>query len=137
MKFKSKIDWWFHPIAIIMIVLMIWLCIYGLLERDLLVGIIGIVFITINALLIIPIWVNTYYLLDEFHLCIKCGLGKPLQISYKEIIGVKETRSFLSSPALSLDRLEIRFFRNKKSDSVYISPQRKNEFIKLLHQRKK
>ncbi len=75
---------------------------------------------------ILHLFSKTYYVLDGNQLRIKAGLLINLLINIDEIRQISETRNPISSPALSLDRLEILY---KKYSRVYISPREKNEFI--------
>ena len=136
MRFDSKIDWWFHIICILMVGLMIWLFIWSFIEKNLILGICGIIFLIINAAFIIPIWINTHYTFTDKFLIVKCGLSKPLGIPYKSIISIQKTKSPLASMALSLDRLEIKFRKGRIADIVYISPINQDEFLRQLDSRR-
>lgn len=72
---------------------------------------------------------NTYYSIEEETLLITCGIFKKLRIHIKDIHHIKETRNPLSSPALSMDRLEIKYGLRK---FVLISPKHKNDFIDAM-----
>jgi hypothetical protein len=50
-------------------------------------------------------------------------------IPFQEIKEIKRTRSPLSSPACSLDRMEIKYGKSKR---VMISPADKENFIKMI-----
>lgn len=53
------------------------------------------------------IWFETGYTITETELLVKCGPFRE-KIPFGKIRSVRRSRSLLSSPALSLDRLEIR-----------------------------
>jgi len=76
------------------------------------------------------IWmsIGTYYSVDKNTLKIVAG---PIRwkVPIDEITSVERTRSPISSPALSLDRLRIRYSGKK---SVMISPADKKRFMKAL-----
>jgi hypothetical protein len=88
-------------------------------------------FCTALVLLIVaPMILNTNYTINEDNtLRVKCGFFVNLLIDINQIRKIEFTRSVLSSPALSLDRIEI--FYNK-FDSVIVSPENKLEFIAQL-----
>ena len=127
MKFKVKVDWWVHLIFAASFIMNIWAA-AGL---DV---ILAVIFTPLNVFLILPIWLNTYYLLGEGELLVKSGLGKGTRIAYSQITGVCETRNPISAPALSLDRLEIRYKAKRGSffDTIIISPKDKVGFIEQL-----
>ncbi len=72
------------------------------------------------------VFITTVYVIEDEILYVKCGWFKPTSIEINAIKEISETNNIASSPAASLDRLEISY--NKK-DKVIISPKRKNEFI--------
>lgn len=69
---------------------------------------------------------NTTYIIEDKTLRIKCGFLYNKKIDIERIKRVEESRSPLSSPAPSLDRLEIIY---NKFDSILISPKDKGGFI--------
>jgi len=133
MKFKAKIDWWMLLIFVSFLALNIW-AVWGLFTGGAGSIILAIVFTPINIFLMLPIWLNTYYLLDESELLVKCGLGKGTRIGYSQITSVSKTRNLISAPALSLDRLEVRYksISGSFSDTVIISPKDRAGFIEQL-----
>lgn len=89
----------------------------------------GLVVIIGVALFIMHMFLTTYYQLDGEQLKIKCGFLINKTVAIRTITKIEETNNPLSSPATSLDRLEI--FYNK-FDSVLISPKDKQGFITAL-----
>jgi Bacterial PH domain len=71
-------------------------------------------------------FMTTNYTVTGDSLTIKCGFLFHKTIDIKTISKISETNNPLSSPATSLDRLEIIY---GKFDSVLISPKLKKEFI--------
>lgn len=69
------------------------------------------------------------YLVDNQNLLIYTGYGKPFVLPITEIKSVEYSRSPISSPAASLERLEIAY---GKYDAVYISPDDRKGFAKAL-----
>ncbi|AMR32195.1 hypothetical protein A0256_12570 [Mucilaginibacter sp. PAMC 26640] len=77
-----------------------------------------------------PILFNTYYTVNDNGLLqVKCGLFIDTKIEIANIKKIVDTRTVISSPALSLDRLEI--FYNK-FDTIIVSPKHKADFIAAL-----
>jgi len=74
------------------------------------------------------IWFGTGYKMMDNELKIYCGPFRHT-ISLQDIKEIKSTRSPLSSPACSLDRMEIKFGKSKR---VMISPADREGFIKML-----
>jgi hypothetical protein len=88
-----------------------------------------------------PWWFNMHYILDENELIVRLGgFGKGKRIAYSDITSIEETRCPLASAALSLDRIEIKFRIGKTGsviDVIYISPKEKQEFLRLLEEKRK
>ena len=74
------------------------------------------------------IWFGTGYEISEKELKIRCGPFRQ-RIPIHEIREIKKTRSPLSAPACSLDRMEIKYGKSKR---VMISPADKENFIKTI-----
>ena len=87
---------------------------------------IGIVILLSVILFVIYMFMTTEYKIENDELTIKCGFLYNKIIDIKTIKKIKETNNPLSSPATSLDRLEINY---GKFDSIIISPKLKSEFI--------
>jgi len=131
MKFKSKIDWWTH-IAMATLPLTTVFCIVLLfVTEEKIISAITAVFCLGLCIFILPIWVNTYYVLGESELIVKCGFIKT-KIAYASIKSVTETRNPLASVALSIDRIDIIY----KGGHVLISPKNKQEFLERLNQKR-
>ena len=104
----------------------------GVLTLNFFIGSIwnGVLVVVILGVLVIPMILNTNYTItDNLTLRVKCGLFVNMVIDIDSIRKIEFTRSVLSSPALSMDRIEI--FYNK-FDSVIVSPDNKMEFIAKL-----
>ena len=121
MYFPSKRDLWLG--------LLIWgLMLLGAVPAFLKPGK-GPLMIMIAVILFVGwIWFGTGYEISENELKIRCGPFRQ-RISLQEIKEIKRTRSPLSSPACSLDRMEIKYGISKR---VMISPADKEGFIKML-----
>jgi membrane protein YdbS with pleckstrin-like domain len=90
--------------------------------------------VVIFSVPILPLWWNMHYILDENELIVKPGgFWGGTQIPYSSIKSVKETRSPLASVAMSLDRIEIK----SEMTTVLISPQNKQNFLRLLEEKRK
>ena len=85
----------------------------------------------IPVFLIINIYTNTYYTIDEETLTLKVKSGFIVNSKYNinKITRIRKTNTWLSSPALSLDRIEITTGRYNR---VVISPKDKAQFIAHL-----
>lgn len=72
---------------------------------------------------------NTYYIIDNRFLKITSGVLITKKIEIQSITGVAKTKTIISAPALSFDRLEINY---GQGNSVVISPKYKETFIAHL-----
>lgn len=121
-KYPSKVDIWSISLMVaslgIPLVLSVW-------ERDW-----WLLFIMVIATLFVAnMFLATYYTIKGENLIIKSGILINKTIKIKDIYKIEKTNSILSSPALSLDRIEI-FYGNQ--NSIIISPKEKSDFITEL-----
>ena len=119
--FKSKIDWWFGLI----LVYPIFLSVKALLEGEW-IGLLGLTGV-VGFILILS--KTTQYIINENQLVVKSTWIVNERIDISKITKVEKSNSILSSPALSLDRLLVRY---NKYDEVLISPKEKKQFIDEL-----
>jgi hypothetical protein len=91
----------------------------------------GILIIAGVSAFIMHTFMTTEYIIDQGKLQVKSGLFFNKLVDIQSIRKIVETKTPLSSPALSIDRIEV--FYNK-FDSVIISPKDKREFIEKLLQ---
>ncbi|MHB8206035.1 PH domain-containing protein [Mucilaginibacter sp.] len=89
----------------------------------------GVIMLGVVFIFILHLFFNTYYTISGNELKIKCGFIINKTIDISTIKKIEPSRNMLSSPALSMDRLEI--FYNQY-DSVLISPEDKAGFIERL-----
>ena len=82
------------------------------------------------ALCLIPLF-SIRYVVDGQILHIKCCFVFRSRFNIMDIKEISDTRTFLSAPAASLDRIRLRF---RKGGDLIISPIDKPEFIRLLCQ---
>ena len=87
---------------------------------------IGIFIMILTIIFILYTFLSINYKIENDNLNVKCTVLMNINIDVKSIRKIVETYNPLSSPAASIDRLEI--FYNK-FDSVLISPKKKKEFI--------
>lgn len=72
------------------------------------------------------LFTHTYYEITDDELIIRSGFLFNGRVRINDIREIRETNNPLSSPAISLDRLELRYGKNKY---VLISPKDKKGFI--------
>ena len=120
--FRSKIDLWLI-ILLLAVVLSITLPLFW--EFDWVILVIDIPII----LLFYDLLRNTKYVIDDNRLIVKGGFLLCSTYDISSINSISPTRTFLSAPACSMDRMKIEM---KGGDIVVISPLRKQEFIEEL-----
>jgi hypothetical protein len=121
-KYKSKIDLWliiiltlvFGGIVIISIINKYW---------------IGFIIAIIPTIFLWDMFKSTFYIITEEELIIRCGIFYKLVIKINDIRKISESNDLISSPALSIDRLEILYNR---FDTILISPKKKYEFLQSI-----
>jgi len=79
--------------------------------------------------LILHMFFNTNYKIQNEKLFIKCGFFKYRPINIEDIKKVSKSSNIISSPAASFDRIEIKY---GKFDEIIISPKNKIKFVEEL-----
>lgn len=129
--FYFKVDWWYYAL----IVLMGGLMVYQFWVKEILVA---FLFMAITSFMIRMLTGMRYVVTSDDKLVIEYGLTflKPIEIPVSEIIRIERKFNPLSSPALSMDRIEV-YFRtdNAGTNSVCISPKNREEMVKVLQKR--
>ena len=130
--FTSKIDLWLAFLilgsSLLLILVPVWEWIYNDSSTT---RILFISLLTIpGAILLLLIFFNIKYSLSEDELFVKNGFSTQ-SIPLKDITHIIPTNSMLSAPALSLDRIEIKY----KGGNIVISPKDKEGFYHAVQQR--
>ena len=128
MTFRSAVDTWFYAVIVVTAVVVAAAALPALRAGN------GAVVMAVGIAAVIavglPVWLlySTHYTVTYEQLVIRSG---PFlwRIPRSEIHEVRPTRSLLSSPALSLDRLEIRY---GKGLTILVSPKDKAAFRDAL-----
>lgn len=130
MRFESKRDLWLvlllrgMPIVVLLIVGDAWY----LSHHDLRGPIIGAFILLLAEIFFFEaVLRSTYYVVDGPTLIIRSS-GITWRVPIAEIRSITPTRSALSSPALSLDRLRIEYGGRR----ILVSPEDRHKFIEAL-----
>lgn len=124
--FYSKVGFIFIFAVIVLAATLI----FSLWERLIILAIL----LAIVMLLVVDMLINTKYVISSERL-LRIVQGKPLKpidIPISDIIEVRKTHNPLSAPALSLDRLEIKYRVSGRIHKTLISPKMQDEFLALL-----
>ena len=129
MKFNSAVDWWYY-LVIVTAAAIVLLAIVPAIETGELSIFSGAATIVLS--LGLPIWLlfSTNYQIEANSLRIRCG---PFSwtIALDQIQSITPSKSVLSSPALSLNRLEIQYGPGKR---ILVSPADHDAFIEAVNQ---
>ncbi|WPO77136.1 PH domain-containing protein [Flavobacterium sp. KACC 22761] len=121
-KFKSKIDLWL--VAFLILIFGFQLAHFVQVQKW-----VSFIFMLSVSAFIVHLFATTFYEIENDKLRIKSGFLVNSLIEIKNIKKISETFNVLSSPALSLDRLEIFYGKN---NSILISPKDKNGFFEAI-----
>lgn len=128
-RFPSKIDTWLAAVLVIALAAQFMVLILAIAADAGPAATVTVLGATVVVYpLILSIFLRTYYEVDKMTLRIVSG---PFgwRIPRDSITGVEASRSLLSSPALSSDRLRIRYGKRR---SILVSPADKNGFLRAL-----
>ena len=127
--FPSKIDRWILWLMAVPLSLSVWAVASALLARPPLSAVILMVSLEVFLLGFLTLtFKSTRYLVDDQELIVRSGPFR-WRIVIDDIESIVPSRSPLSSPALSLDRLEITY---KKGWKLLISPQDRDGFLEAV-----
>ena len=121
--YRSKIDWWLMALLFLPFG---WALVESALTKDFEDAIILIII----SLVIMVLLLQIKYVIFNGNLEVKTGLLGTQRIDIKEIHSISKTFNPLSAPALSINRLEIKYGNNY--DYVLISPRYRDKFITEL-----
>lgn len=128
-RFKSKIDTWILVLMIVAIVFQVIAVGSAALQADDPLATTGLLLLAIGVTgLLVWLLFGTCYTVDRGYLRIASGPFR-WRVALDDITSIKATRSPLSSPALSLDRLIIRY---GKRGRVMVSPADRDGFLRAI-----
>ncbi len=128
-RFKSKVDTWILVLLVVAIVVQIVAIGAAALNAQSPLGTTGLI-LTMIAIVGLMIWllIGTHYTVDRNTLRIVAGPFR-WKVPIDQITSVEATRNPLSSPALSLDRLRLRYGKKRW---IMISPADRAGFLKAI-----
>ena len=127
MKFRSAVDWWYY-LVIALVVVTLWFSLAPLVRTGQISMILAVVLVVSSLGPLIWLLVSTFYRIDGELLEIKSGPFR-WRLKVLEIVSATPRRSLWSSPALSLDRIELKYESTKK---IMVSPKDKQGFLREI-----
>ena len=128
-RFKSKVDRWVRVLLIFVILTQIFAIGAAALQADDPMGTTVLILVAIGVVaLMLWLMTGTHYTVDRNTLKIVSGPFR-WRVPIDQITSVESTRNPLSSPALSIDRIRIRYGKNRR---IMISPADKSGFLKAI-----
>lgn len=127
MKYKSKIDWWFH-LCVVLSALFTGYIFYLALNGDPTMALASVMFAAMLFLFMLPTYLLTYYVFEDKHLVIRSGLFSKRKILYTDIVSWQAGSVTGENAALSKDRIVIFYMRGGKKRSINVSPKNKFDF---------
>lgn len=128
-KFKSKVDRWILVLILLAIIGQVVAITAAVNEAGEPAMITSLILVMIGVVaLMVWLLLGTHYTVDRGTIRIVSGPFR-WKVPIDEITSVRATRNPLSSPALSLDRLSIRYGKRRR---IMISPADKAGFLKAI-----
>jgi len=128
-RFKSKVDRWIFVLLIVVIIMQIVAVGSAALQAGEPLATTGLILVMIGVVgLMVWLLVGTHYTVDRGTIRVVSGPFR-WRIPIDQITSVTTTRSPLSSPALSLDRISIRYGKRRR---IMISPADKAAFLRAI-----
>ena len=128
-KFKSKVDRWILVLILVVIAVQV-VAITAAISEAGEPGMITSLILTMIGVGALMIWLllGTHYTVDRGYIRVASGPFR-WKVPIGEITSVEATRGPLSSPALSMDRLRIRYGKRRR---IMISPADKAGFLEAI-----
>lgn len=120
-QFRSKIDWWLAALTQLPMVLVVAMVIAGVTTP------VALLLILAPHALVTAMLARTFYVVDHRDLTAYCGPFRAV-VPVHTIRTLTPTRSALSSPALSLDRIAV----EHSAGRLLVSPRDKADFVRAL-----
>jgi hypothetical protein len=128
-RFPSKVDAWLPLTLVAVIALQAYVIAVAVMRAARTVDILIPVAILLLAIVVMGALLRfTYYDVDRDFLTVRAGPVR-WRVPLDSITAVEPTRSLVSSPALSLDRLRIRYGKRRQ---LLVSPRDKDGFLRAL-----
>jgi hypothetical protein len=129
-RFYSQRDTWLIFVLVFIIISSATACLMVMLAALPIVLKLGLVLVCLASGCALPIWtlMSTYYEIDNTYLLVRCG-PFTWQILRSHIESIQPSESPISGPALSLNRLLIRY---KPNQTLVISPLDPQQFTQRL-----
>jgi len=131
--FRSKVDFWLVAAIVGIPVLIIEFMLEDAGIDDRSADLLAIALVVVMLAFFIWLYLSTRYTITSQSLLVKSGPFSWV-VPLREITGIEPTRNAASSPALSLDRLLIRY---GDGDELMVSPADKVGFMTAIKQRLK
>ncbi|MEM9091278.1 MAG: PH domain-containing protein [Cyanobacteria bacterium P01_F01_bin.53] len=128
MFFRSAVDPWVYALVVSLPILLIRAVVPQITDANSTIVILTVAIL--SPFIIIPAWLlmATYYRVDSAMLRIQAGPFS-WSVPLEQIRSVTASRSLISSPALSMNRLKIEYGRAR---SILVSPKNKVAFIEAI-----
>lgn len=126
--YKSKVDWWLILILVIDSICILTLIYINFGSKILYIDVLLLIFLVILVWLPLP---TTYYVVNNSILNIH-SIFLSWEVPLNTIEKVEQISDSLIAPALSLDRIKIKYKKDGRYKSIIISPKNKSEFIKQI-----
>lgn len=128
MKYKSKIDWWFHLLIALFGIFTVY-AVFGAMNGDPTLAVASIMLFFMFFLFLLPTYLRTYYFTGEKALTVRSGLFTKKVIPYEMIVSLEPGSVTGDSAALSRDRLVLTYYKNGKKKHLLVSPKDKFDFM--------
>ena len=128
-RFRSKVDTWILILMIVAIVFQVVAVGAAALQADDPLATTGLLLLVIGVSgLMLWLLVGTHYTVDRGYIRIASGPFR-WKVPVEDITSISRTKNPLSSPALSLDRIMIRYGKRRR---VMISPADRDGFLRAI-----
>jgi hypothetical protein len=131
MKLKAGIESWGHWLAAILLfdgVLMGYLTVT---QKSMVYFAFFLIF-TLLCIVILPVYLSTFYLIEDTDLVIHSGFLVKKRIPYTVITHALKVRNAKLASCLSLERIELRYWEKGEHKTLWIAPEDRDFFQRMM-----
>ncbi len=131
MKLKAGIDSWGHWLAAILLFDAVLMGYLTVTQQSLTYFVFFLVFALLCGV-VLPIYLATYYLIEDTDLVIRSGFLVKKRIPYTVITHALKVHNTKAASCLSLERIELRYWEKGEHKTMWIAPEDRDLFQRMM-----
>lgn len=131
MKLKAGIESWGHWLAAILLFDTVLMGYLTVSQHSFIYFIFFLIF-AVSCGIVLPVYLGTYYLIEDTDLVIRSGIFVRKRIPYTVITHALKVRNMKAASCLTLDRIELRYWEKGQHKTMWIAPEDRELFQRMM-----